>query len=321
MRLPREGSRHCRHARRRRPPRNAGCGSGPRRKTKAVGVAARRPRARPCRTDRPHAPPRRVCPHRTTLSLSALKCGGPTPLRRAMFSLRTPRLYVSLFFIPCLYVGFVWHILHVIQIASTENTNAFHPLETRARAAPLTPRTADRSHQDLLRHQTHRGKHRRPRGPLPRRSSPRKSRQALLHRPGPEAAWLGRLSTTRAPSRTLRNSIIRYNVISSILWKSASARRRTRARLVSRFATASSVYGAIACATTASSASFSRPSLSSSSWPSATAASSTTTNQAAFTCRSENSACPTAPDPARLVFCRGEFTRRKAAPARMASRR
>src|SRR5260370_23142672 len=71
-----------------------------------------------------------------------------------------------------------------------ENTYAFHPLETRARTAPLAPRAANRPHQDLLRHQAHRGKYRRPRGPLPCGSPPRKSQQALLHRPGPEAAWL-----------------------------------------------------------------------------------------------------------------------------------
>src|SRR6266550_9235598 len=164
-----------------------------------------------------------------------------------------------------------------------ENRDALHPLETRARAAPLAPCTANRPHQDLLRHQAHRGKHRRPRGPLPRGSSPRKSRQALLHRPGPEAAWLGRLSTTRVPSRTSRNAIIRHRAKFSILWKSASARRRTRAPLASRFATASSLWGAIACATIALSASFNRPSSSSSSWPSVTAASSTTTDQAAPT--------------------------------------
>src|SRR5712664_5020425 len=101
------------------------------------------------------------------------------------------------------------------RLPYTENTDAFHSLETRARTAPRAPRTANRPHEDLLRHQAYRGKHRRPRGPLPRGSSSRKPRQALLHRPGPEAAWLGRLSTTRAPSRTSRNSIIRYNVKSS----------------------------------------------------------------------------------------------------------
>src|SRR2546421_2633448 len=168
-----------------------------------------------------------------------------------------------------------------------ENRDALHPLETRARAAPLAPCTANRPHQDLLRHQAHRGKHRRPRGPLPRGSSPRKSRQALLRHPGPEAAWLGRLSTTRVPSKTSRNSIIRYSAKFSILWKSASARRRTRAPLASRFATASSVCGAIACATIASSASFNKLNSSSSS-PSATAASSTMTDQPAFTDPAEN---------------------------------
>jgi mRNA-degrading endonuclease RelE of RelBE toxin-antitoxin system len=36
------------------------------------------------------------------------------------------------------------------------------------------------------------------------------------------------LTTTRAPSRTSRNSIVRYSAKFSILWKSASARRGTR---------------------------------------------------------------------------------------------
>src|SRR3989441_1074763 len=115
-----------------------------------------------------------------------------------------------------------------------ENTDAFYPLETRARTPPLAPRAANRPHQDLLRHQAHRGKHRRPGRPLPRRSPPQKSRQALLQRPGPEAAWLGRLSTTRAPLRTSRNSILRYSAKFSTSWKSASAGRRTRAPLASR---------------------------------------------------------------------------------------
>jgi hypothetical protein len=55
--------------------------------------------------------------------------------------------------------------------------------------------------------------------------------------------------------------------------------RRTRALLANRFPTANSACGVIACATIASSARFNKPSLLSSSCPSATAALSMTTNQ------------------------------------------
>jgi len=80
-------------------------------------------------------------------------------------------------------------------------------------------------------HQAHRGKTSKT---LRTATSPKPvSRIAASATPQPRSggSLLRRLSTTRAPSRTSRNSIARYSAKSSTSWKSASARRRTRAPL------------------------------------------------------------------------------------------
>src|SRR5437763_14937248 len=83
--------------------------------------------------------------------------------------------------------------------------------EARPGKTHLAARQADRAHQDILHHQADLGKHRGTGRPLPGRGPVGKARKALQRRRGPEAAWPGRLSTTRRPSGTSRNSIAGRN--------------------------------------------------------------------------------------------------------------
>src|SRR5213595_2582291 len=132
---------------------------------------------------------------------------------------------------------------------------AVHSTEARPGTTPLAARPADRAHQDFLRHQADRGKHRGTGRPLPGRGPVGKARKELQRRRGPEAAWPGRLSTTRRPSGTSRNSIAGRNARFWTIWRSGLAGPKTSGRSASRFATANSDYGGIACATIASFAS------------------------------------------------------------------